>query len=126
MSAFPTAQPMAQPLRLSTFLRDQRRARGWSQAKLAAHAGLEPTHNQVGHIEQEASYTLNAGNALRDMLIRIGNALGCRNELLLLAGFAPEPTVFDKLEPELARALRAAILAGVDQSEIAAQIRGVR
>lgn len=125
MSALPGALPL-QPLRLSTFLRDQRRDRGWSQSHLAKLAGLEPTHNQVGHIEQEAAYTLNAGNALRDMLIRLGNALGCRSELLLLAGFAPESTVFDKLKPELAQALREAILAGVDQGEIAAQIRGAR
>lgn len=126
MGALPSALPSAPPveaLRLSTYLRDQRRDRGWSQSKLAAVAGLEPTHNQVGHIEQEAAYTLNAGAALRDMLIRLGNALGCRDELLLLAGFTPEPTVFDKLDPELAQALREAVLGGVDQGELARRLR---
>lgn len=122
MSALPSALPI-QNLRLSTFLRDQRCDRGWSQSHLAKLSGLEPAHNQVGHIEQEAAYTLNAGNAMRDMLIRIGNALGCRNELLLLAGFAPEPTVFDKLDPALAGAIREAILSGVPQSEIARRLR---
>lgn len=107
-------------LKLGTYLRAKRRELGWSQETLAKKAGYATGNGScvVSHIE---SGRLRGDN--RDSIIRLGSALGCRQELLLVAGYAPEIDDLGKLDRELARAIRSALDAGIDQDELAQMLR---
>ncbi|GMU51034.1 MAG: hypothetical protein AMXMBFR33_01800 [Candidatus Xenobia bacterium] len=112
-------------MRLSTFLRDKRRERGWSQKELCRRAGLTVCrgNNMVSAIEQER-ISDNVKTTFSLTIRRIGNALGCPQELLLLAGFTPdEPDTLNRLERKLARSIRSALEAGIDQMELAGVLR---
>lgn len=107
-------------LKLATYIRAKRLELGWSQCALARRSGYFAGAGAciVSHLERGVVQGLR-----RETIIRIGSALGCRQELLLVAGFAPEIDDLGKLDRELARSIRAALEAGMCQDELAQRLR---
>ena len=113
---------------LGKFLRDRRETALLTQCELARRAGVHQdtvsnleSGYQDGHIGDFASYRNTKSIA------SIGRVLDCSLELQVLAGFWPlpaaAPSLLDQVIPDVARAIRAALNQGADQTEFAQIVR---
>ncbi len=110
-------------INLAIYLWSKRQEKGWSQDKLASRARVSQW--TLANAEQGKP-------VYRCTLERIGRALGCLDELFLVAGWAREGTGpgllscdLNRLEPRLARSIRRALASGIDQVALAERLRAL-